>query len=47
MEETLLVYLAGKTLSADLLPGCASFPGYFSLEWFSIWQPLAYPLMGF
>lgn len=47
MEETLLAYLPGKKLLADLLPGCASFPGYSSVEWFSIWLPLAYPLMGF
>lgn len=47
MEETLLVYLPGKTLPADFLSGSASFPGYSSLEWFSIWPPLAYPLMGF
>jgi len=32
MEETLLAYLPGKKLLADLLPGCASFPGYFHLS---------------
>lgn len=43
MEETLLAYLPGKKLLADLLPGHAFFTGYSSLEQFSIWLPLAYP----
>lgn len=47
MEEILLAYLPGKRLLADFLSGCASFPGYSSLEQFSVWLPVAYLLMGF
>lgn len=47
MEETLLAYLPGKKLLADLLLGHSIFPDYSSLECSGVWLPIAYPLICF